>query len=109
FAAVLLRLGGGGLGSVLIDVGAEHVRAGPREAQRSRAPDALGGAHDHRALAVEADLAVHHAPPGVSHGISTACRASNASISRAYSMVRAISSCPLSRACLRNGSTSKRR
>src|SRR5438034_2671714 len=108
-AAAFLRLGGGGPRALLVDVGAEHVRACPREAQRGGTPDALGGTHDHRALAVEAALAVHHAPPGASHGISAACRASNASISRAYSMVRAISSCPLRRACLRNGSTSKRR
>src|SRR5262249_57747390 len=105
--AVLSRRRGRPWGARLVDVGAEHVRAGPREAEGNGAPNALGGADDDRALAVQPLAAVHLAPAD-SHGISLACRASKASISRAYSMVSAISSCPLRSACLRKRSTSNR-
>src|SRR5262249_27776118 len=104
---LLARSPGGPGGARLVDVGAEHVRAGSREAESNGTPNALGGADDDRALAVQPLAAVHYALTD-SHGISLACRASKASISRAYSMVSAISSCPLRSACLRKGSTSKR-
>src|SRR5262249_61174940 len=106
-AAILFRLRRRHSGARLVDVGAEHVRASPREAEGNGAPNALSGADDDCALAVQPMAAVHHAPTD-SHGISLACRASKASISRAYSMVSAISSCPFRRASLRKGSTSKR-
>src|SRR5262245_52511693 len=56
---------------------------------------------------LQTPCALRHAPRGASHGIAAACFASKASISRAYSRVRAISSWPRSNACLRKGSTWK--